>query len=166
MIKKTIGLILVLIIFFFAIKAVSLFPLFTDLVIGNNQSPFQVGTTYMDQINKTYPYNNYGQVNTWPVKYGQDNTLLSKITLEKINGKLVLSIENAKPTRNDLNIWLTNNPELTNKTEYIDFGPLYKNNSIQQYVIDMKGGDISFDEYKNILIVDKNNKVYNKIILK
>lgn len=165
MIKKIIGLILILIICFIAVKSVRFFPLFTDTVIGKNPSPFQIGTSYIDQVKGIYPtyqYQNYGQSS------GQNtnSSILSKVTLEKIEGKLILSIENAKPTRSDLNVWLVNNTEITDKTEYIDFGPLYENQSIRQYIIDMKGADISLQEYNTIMIVDKNYKVYKKIILK
>jgi hypothetical protein len=165
MIRKVIGLIFLLIIVFFAVKAVVFLPSFTDLIIGKNPSPFQIGTSYIDQIKGIYPtyqYQNYGQSSGQNIGSG----ILSKATLEKIEGKLVLSIENAKPTRSDLSIWLINSPEITNKTEYIDFGTLYENQSIRQYVIDMKGADISFQEYNVIVIVDKDYKIYKKIILK
>jgi hypothetical protein len=167
MIRKIIGLMLVLIILFVGFKAISILPVFTDVVIGNNPSPFQVGTSYIDQIMDIYPmhqYQNYGQSTTGNQKI--NNNILSKVTLEKIEGKLILSIENSKTLRSDLSVWLTNNSEITDKTEYIDFGSFYRNQPIRQYVVDMKGGDISLQEFNVIMIVDKDYKVYKKIILK
>ena len=90
---------------------------------------------------------------------------MSKITLEKSYGKLILSVENGNPNT-ELNIWLTNSSSITNKTDYIDFGPLYKSAGVKSYVIDMKGGDISLAEYKNVLIIDKNYKIYGRVLLK
>jgi hypothetical protein len=165
MIKKIIGLILILIIFFIAVKSVKFLPTFTDAVMGKSPSPFQIGTSYIDQIKGIYPtgqYRDYGQSSDQKTSVN----ILSKATLEKIDGKLVLSIENAKPTRSDLNIWLTNSVEITDKTEYIDFGPLYESQAVRKYVVDMKGGDISFNEYNVIMIFDKNYNIYKKIILK
>lgn len=171
MIRKIIGFILVLIIVFFAIKAVVFLPFFADLVIGNNKTPFQIGNSYIEQINKIYPYKNYNQLYSTQIKYNQNinsgNHILDKVTLEKIEGKLILSIENLKPINAELNIWLTNSPEITDRTTYIDFGPVYKKgDSFRQYFFDLKGYDISLDEFNNILLVDKNYKIFNKIILK
>ncbi|MBC7982010.1 hypothetical protein H7X65_02955, partial [Candidatus Parcubacteria bacterium] len=107
-------------------------------------------------------------VNNASIYNSDTNTgVVGKVTLEKTNGKLILSIEAADP-KMDLNIWLTNTSEVTSKTEYVDFGLLTKNPSIVQYVVDMKGGDISFAEYKHVLIVDAKSdyKVYAKVILK
>ena len=169
MIKKFIGLILVLIIFYFAIKALVFLPALSNLVIGPNKSPFQIGTDYVDQINAIYPYNQNAKIQTKnrQVTYASNTrtNIVGKVTLEKSNGKLILSVESANP-KTDLNIWLTNNPEITSETEYVDFGKLVKSESIKQYVIDMKGGDISFAEYNNILIVDANYKLYARIPLK
>lgn len=169
MIKKVIGFILVLIIFYLAIKALVFLPSMTNLIIGPNKSPFQVGTDYVDQVNAIYPYNNQGKVKNISTVYNSDTktTIVSKVTLEKLNGKLILSVESANP-KNDLNIWLTNTSEITNKTEYIDFGTLLKNEGIVQYVIDMKKGNISLTEYKYILLVDTKSdyKIYAKITLK
>lgn len=178
MIKKIIGIILIFIIFYFAIKALTFLPFLNSLVIGSDKSPFQVGTQYVDQINSIYPNSNqntaynsnirYGTgISSEPVGFGNVNrsAILSKITLEKSYGKLILSVENGNPST-DLNIWLTNNQNVTDQTSYIDFGPLYKSVGIKSYVIDMKGGDISLAEYNNVLIVDKNYKVYGRVILK
>ncbi len=169
MIKKVIGLILVLIIFYLAIKALVFLPALTNLVIGPNKSPFQIGTDYVDQVNAIYPYNSQGQIKNTSTVYNSDTktNIVRKVTLEKLNGKLILSVEVANPNA-DLNIWLTNTPEVISTTEYIDFGTLVKNESIMQYVIDMKGGDISFAEYRYVLIVDTKSdyKVYARIILK
>lgn len=162
MIKKLIGLVLILIILFFAIKALVFLPYFTNLVIGNNKSPFQVGTDYVNQINQIYPtYSNQA------IRYNAntDTQYVGRITLQKIDGKLILSTEGVN-TDKQLSIWLTNNNQITNQTEYIDFGRLYKDESIRQYVIDMKGGDISLDVYKYILLVDQNYNIYKTILLK
>ena len=130
MIKKVIGLILVCIIFYLAIKALVFLPSLTNLVIGPNKSPFQVGTDYVDQVNAIYPYNGQATAKNTSTVYNSDtNTkIVSKITLEKLNGKLILSTEASNP-KNDLNIWLTNTPEITSATEYIDFGTLVKSGS-------------------------------------
>lgn len=167
MIKKIIGLVLIFFIFFFAVKAITFLPSINNLVIGPNKSPFQIGTDYIDQINKTYPYQNHGSLKTSPTKYSHNRktSIFSKITLEKLNGRLILSIENANPSTN-LNIWLTDTADITSKTAYIDFGLLHKDVSTRQYVVDMKGGDISLDQYNNVLIVDQNNQIYTKVILK
>ncbi len=161
MFRKLIGLILVLIIFYIAVKALVFLPYFTNLVIGNNKSPFQIGTDYVNQVNQIYP-----QYNNQQIRYNAntDTKYVGRITLEKIEGKLILSIEGAN-TNTPLNIWLTNTAEVTNKTEYIDFGRLSNDESIRQYIIDMKGGDISFDEYKYILLVDEKYKIYKSIVL-
>lgn len=177
MIKKIIGLILVFVIFFFAIKALTLLPSLNSFVIGPNKSPFQVGTEYIDQINKIYPYANGNTFYNGNIKYGTGvsyepsgfgtvtrTSILSKITLEKSYGKLILSVENGNPNT-ELNIWLTNNSNVTNQTSYIDFGPLYKSVGVKSYVVDMKGGDISLAEYKYVLIVDKNYKIYGRVVL-
>ncbi len=163
MIKKFIGLLLIFFIFYLAIKALVFLPFFTDLIIGKNRSPFQVGTDYVNQVNDIYPYNKDSFV------YNNDTktNIIGKVTLEKNSGKLIMYIESADP-KSDLNIWLVNTPEITNKTEYIDFGKLIKNNSIMQYVIDMKGADISLGEYNTVFLVDVNAgyQAYAKIILK
>lgn len=177
MIKKIIGIILIFIIFYFAIKAITLLPIINNFIIGSGKSPFQVGTDYIDQINKIYPYANQNSTYDSNVRYGMgisyepsgfDNVsrsaILSKVTLEKSYGKLILSVENGNPST-DLNIWLTNSPNITNQTSYIDFGQLNKSVGLRTYVIDMKGGDISLSEYKNVLIVDKNYKVYGRVVL-
>ena len=163
MIKKLIGLFLIFIIIYFSVKALVFLPFFTNMIVGSSKSPFQTGTDYVNQMNKIYPYSQNQQV-----IYNQDNNrnkILDKITLEKSYGRLTLSVENARPNIL-LNIWLTNNPQITDKTEYINFGQLYKDESIRDYVVDMKGGDISFDIFKYILIVDQNNNIYAQINLK
>lgn len=178
MIKKIIGLVLICVIFFLTIKALVLLPSLNNLVIGPNKSPFQVGTEYVDQINKIYPYAKQNTSYNSNISYGTGisyepsgfgtitrGSILSKITLEKSYGKLILSVENGNPNTN-LNIWLTNSPNITNQTEYIDFGPLYKSVGVKSYVVDMKGGDISLAEYNNILIVDKSYKIYGRVVLK
>lgn len=178
MIKKFIGLILICVIFYLAIKAVIFLPTLNNLVMGPNKSPFQVGTEYVDQVNKIYQYGNENTHYDSNIRYGgavsgsagglgivTKASILSKVTLEKLYGKLILSIENGNPNT-DLNIWLTNTSDITSQTRYIDFGPLYKNVGIKQYVVDMKGGDVSLFEYKNVLVLDKNYKVYHRVILK
>lgn len=167
MIKKIVGFVLVLILFFFAIKAITFLPYFTNLVVGNNKSPFQIGTDYVDQINQIYPYQNYGKPLPSQVAYntGANPAVLGKVTLQKISGKLILSIENANP-KIPLRVWLTNTRVVTDKTEYVDFGPLRKSTSVQQYVVDMRGGDISLAEYGTALIVDDKMAVYATIVLK
>ncbi len=171
MIKKIIGIILVCVIFFLAIKALTFLPTLNNAVIGPNKSPFQIGTDYVDQINKMYPVeSNYGNQKARQEQQAsyatQTNTKIAyKITLEKSFGKLILSVEDGNPTE-ALNIWLTNTPEITDQTEYIDFGLLQKNVSIKQYVIDMKGGDISLAEFKYVLIVDKDQKLKARVVLK
>ena len=160
MIKRIIGLILILVILFFTVKAITYLPFFTDLIIGSNKSPFQVGTDYVNQINNIYPYNK----NKTVYNVNQNTNIVKKVTLNKIDGKLVLFVENANPKTN-LNIWLTNKVSITDQTEYIDFGILYKDNSIRKYVVDMKGGDISLQEFNNVLIVDKNNNIYERFVL-
>ncbi len=169
MIKKVIGFILVLVIFYLAIKALVFLPSLSNLAIGPNKSPFQVGADYIDQVNTIYPYNNQGRAKKISTVYNSDtNTnIVRKVTLEKLNGKLILSVEAANP-RNELNIWLTNTSEVTSETEYIDFGTLLKNEAITQYTIDMKGKDISFAEYKYVLLVDvkAGYQMYARILLK
>jgi hypothetical protein len=178
MIKKIIGFVLILVIFFFAIKALTFLPQLNSLVIGPNKSPFQIGKETIDQINQIYPYANQNTTYNSNVRYGTGasyaptgfgtvarKAILSKITLEKSYGKLIFSVENGNPIT-ELNIWLTNTPDITNQTEYIDFGRLYKSIGVKSYFVDMKGGDVSLSEYKNVLIVDKNYKVYGKVILK
>lgn len=178
MIKKIIGLVLIGVIFFFAIKAITFLPSLNNFVIGSSKSPFQVGTEYIDQMSKIYPYagqnSNYNSNFTYgssvsynPEGFGKvlNTVLLSKITLEKSYGKLILSVENGNPNT-DLNIWLTNTPDLNENTKFIDFGPLYKSAGIKTYTVDMNGGDIDVAEYKNILIVDKTYKVYGRIVLR
>lgn len=164
MFKKLIGLVLILVIFFLAIKALVLLPTFTNLIIGDNKSPFQIGTDYVNQVNQVYPtYNTNAQ---YRYDNSTDSRYVGRITLEKIDGKLILSVESSNVAPNQkLNIWLTNNSQVTNQTEYIDFGTLYKDGSIRQYVVDMKGGDISFDKYKYILLVDEKYNVYKIINL-
>jgi hypothetical protein len=178
MIKKIIGLVLLGVIFFFAIKAVTFLPSLNNFVIGTNQSPFQLGTEYIDQMNQIYPYASQNTNYNGNFKYGNgvsynpegfgtvlNTVILSKITLEKSYGKLTLSVENGNPNT-DLNIWLTNTPDINENTKYINFGPLYKSAGIKTYVVDTEGGDVSLTEYNTILIIDKNYKIYGKVILK
>jgi hypothetical protein len=170
MIKKFIGLVLMFVIFYLAIQSLVFLPQLTNLVIGENKSPFQVGTDYVNQINEIYPYGNETQFgNKGRIAYNSNtaNNIVGKVTLEKINGKLIMSVESANPKAN-LNIWLVNTPEITSKTEYIDFGKLIRSESILEYVIDMKGGDISFEEYNTVFLVDTNAgyQAYAKILLK
>ena len=167
MFKKIIGFVLILIIFFFAIKALVLLPYFTNLIVGKGKSPFQVGTDYVAQASKIYSVDSFQ--NQAGYTYGGQaqvvqNNLIGKVTLEKIAGKLIMSVENANPKAN-LNIWLTNRATVDDQTVYIDFGPLYKSLSIRQYVVDMRGEDISFEQYSHVLLVDQNNTVYAHIPL-
>ncbi len=163
MIRKFIGLILILLIIYLAIKALVLLPFLTNVVIGKNKSPFQVGTDYVNQINQVYP--TYSNVPQYRYANPNDAKYVGKITLEKSLGKLVLTVEGANRGNEKINIWLTNTPQVTNQTEYIDFGPLITDNGMRQYNIDMKGGDISFDVYKYVLLVDSNYHVYASINL-
>lgn len=175
MIKKVIGLILVCIIFYLAIQALVFLPALTNVVIGPNKSPFQIGADYANQAAGIYPtYDMNGKVvkntavqNTTVHNATTETNIVGKVTLEKINGRLILTVESANP-KTDLNIWLTNTPDVSSKTEYVDFGLLSKSESIIQYVIDMKGGDLSFAEYRYVLLVDtkSGNQVYAKITLK
>jgi len=161
MIKKIVGLVLILTIIFLAIKALVFLPYLTNLVIGDNKSPFQIGTDYVNQVNQIYPtYSNQS------IRYNAntDTQYVGRITLQKIDGKLILSTEGVN-TDKQLSIWLTNNNQITNQTEYIDFGKLYSGQPIRQYTIDMKGGDISLDVYKYILLVDQNYNIYKTILL-
>jgi len=170
MIKKFIGLILMFIIFYLAIKSLVFLPQFTNLVIGQNESPLQIGTDYVNQVNQIYPYDSNGNAknnNIYSYGVNTNTNLVGKITLEKLNGKLMLTTESSNPKSN-LNIWLVNTPEISNKTEYIDFGKLVKSESSMQYMVDMKGGDISFEEYNTVFLVDVSSgyKPYAKIVLK
>ncbi len=178
MIKKIIGLVLLCVIFFFAIKALTQLSTLSSLFIGPSKSPFQVGIGYVNQVNQVYPNANQNTALNSNLTYGNGTSynrsgfgvnlgksILSKITLEKSYGKLILSVENGNPIT-ELNIWLTNTPDITNQTEYIDFGTLLKGGGIKSYTVDMKGGDISLAEYKYVLIVDKDYKIYGKVILK
>lgn len=170
MIKKFIGLVLVLIIFYIGIKSIVLLPVFTNLIIGSNKSPFQIGTDYVNQINQIYPYDSQGlpeNKNLYIYSSDTNTSIVGKITLEKLNGKLIMTVESSNPKAN-LNIWLVNTPEITSETEYIDFGKLTKSPSIIQYIVDMKGGDISFKEYNTVFLVDTNAgyQAYAKILLK
>ena len=174
MLRKLIGLILILMIFYFAIKALVFLPFFTNLVIGDNKSPFQVGTDYVNQVTKeasqvysTAPYgvNSPNTQAQYRYNTNTDTKYVGKITLQKSNGKLIMIVEGSNPGNKKLNIWLTNEAQVTNQTSYIDFGVLTNDESARQYVVDMKGGDISFDEYRYVLIVDSSYKVYKIINL-
>ena len=88
MIKRIIGLILILVTLFFTVKAITYLPFFTDLIIGSNKSPFQVGTDYVNQINNVYSYNK----NKTVYNINQNTSIVKKVTLNKIDGKLVLFV--------------------------------------------------------------------------
>jgi hypothetical protein len=170
MIKKFIGLVLMFVIFYLAVKSLVFLPQLTNLVIGPNKSPFQVGTDYVNQKNEIYPYGNDGKAkkeNVYAYGINTNTDIVGKITLEKLNGKLILTTESSNSNAN-LNIWLVNTPEITSETEYIDFGKLIKSQSILQYTVDMKGSDISFKEYNTVFLVDTSAgyQPYAKIILK
>lgn len=170
MIKKFIGLVLMFVIFYLGIKSLVFLPQLTNLVIGPSKSPFQVGTDYVNQINEIYPYGNDGKAkkeNVYAYGANTNTDIVGKITLEKLNGKLMLTTESSNTNAN-LNIWLVNTPEITSETEYIDFGKLTKSQSVIQYRVDMKGGDISFKEYNTVFLVDiaAGYQPYAKIILK
>lgn len=171
MFKKIIGLALLVLLVIFTIKAVKLLPYFSNAIIGPNKSPYQVGTSYVDQVQKqidaTYPYQ-YTKIRYGNAKYytNTDNAkqYIGRVTLEKINGNLNLTIENAQtPTR--LNAWLINTETINDQTEYVDFGIVQNSNSIKNYSIDMQGGDISLDEFKTIVFVDSQNQIYATINL-
>ncbi len=158
-----------LLIVYMAFKALVFLPSFTNLIIGPNKSPLQIGTDYVEQINDIYPYNSHDMIQNKNIvlqNSSTDTKIVSKVTLKKLNGNLILTIESANPMREDLSIWLTDTSEVTNDTNFVDFGKLLKSSSIRQYFVDMKGSDLSFEQYKNILIVDSNYQVYEKIMLK
>jgi len=165
--KKVIGIILVLILFYVAIKAFVFMPALTNAIVGSNKSPFQVGTDYVSEINAIYPYNSKGKLVKNDVKYSTNTatSIIGKATLQKINGKLRLTVESADP-KTELKMWVTNTPEITNETDYIDFGLLLKSVSLREYVIDMKGGDVSLNEFKYLLIVDSAMQVHATIVFK
>lgn len=170
MIKKFIGLMLMFVIFYLAIKSLVFLPQFTNLVIGQSKSPLQIGTDYVNQVNQIYPYDSNGSIkkdNIYSYGVNTNTNLVGKITLEKLNGKLMLTTESSNPKK-DLNIWLVNTPEISDKTQYIDFGKLIRSESSMQYTVDMKGDDISFKEYNTVFLVDVSAgyKTYAKIVLK
>ena len=167
--KKVIGLVMMLLIVYIAFKSLVFLPSLTNLIIGPNKSPFQIGTDYVEQMNAVYPYNGQNTVQNKNIVLQNSQTktkIVGKITLEKLNGNLILTVESANPGRDDLSIWLTDTSEVTNDTNFVDFGKLLKSSSIRQYFVDMKGSDLSFERYKNILIVDSNYQVYARILLK
>jgi hypothetical protein len=173
MFKKLIGIVLLVFIVFLAIKSLSYLPYFTNAVLGSGESPFQTGQQYVDQINKMYPMGSYGaskpgSKNTQNISYGVKSSanIIGKVTLEKSNSTLVLTVESANPNPSlGLHIWLTNTPNISNQTQYIDFGLLQNSLSFQTYTVDMKGGDLDLTQYNNLLIVDSNNNIYSRVLL-
>lgn len=154
------------------INARKILPSINNFAIGSGKikSPLDIGTSYVDQIEKMSPkisgassYNGsaigYG---SFQQKINNVGTTKNRATLEKNNGKLMLYAENIQTDPNlKLSFWLANTTTFSNQTEYVDFGPIKSGSGTQTYSIDLHGGDLDISVYKYLMIVDpKTYQIY------
>lgn len=181
-IKKVIGLILVIAIIFLLINARKILPSLNSLALGGNttKTPFQVGTNYVDQIEKMTPkisgagtytgsaigygsfVNPYSYTGDTGNGYAATPSNKARATLEKNNGQLVLHMENIQiPSTPPIHVWLTNTQAIGNDTEYVDFGQVKSALGVQSFGVNLNAGDIDLSVYRYLMIVDPvSYKIY------
>lgn len=167
LIKKIIGLVLFIGIIFLLINARKILPAISNFSVGSGKvpTPFQLGTTYVDQIESMTPKMNYGAGYTGAaIGYGSfqggstapaKGVKQGRATLEKNNGQLVLYVENITvTTATPVHFWLANTSTISNQTEYVDFGQLRTGTGIQSYGVGLNSGDLDLSVYRYLMIVD------------
>lgn len=170
-VKKIIGLMIVIGIILLLVNAKKILPSLNNLALGGgtNKTPFQIGTSYVEQIEKMAPQVNYGTGYTPATTgYGFFNSSSraagnnARATVAKSNGQIVISVENIQTNSNiPLYMWLTNTSTISGQTEYVDFGQIRNTLGVQSYVVNLNGGDIDLSVYKYLLLVDPTtNKLY------
>jgi hypothetical protein len=190
-IGKIIGLIAIALIILLIVNFKTVLPYFDRLATGGTLSPVQIGADYMNQINKFYPnvyagisggkatgytgqplastYTNYFTQNGSGISTTRKSGMAqSKVTVEKVGNILSVTTEYLSiPTslQGIDHIWIANTPTISNATTYIDLG-VVKSGGIQTYATDLGPQDISFRQYRYIMIVNPRDfTVYSQSTL-
>ncbi len=186
LIKKIIGLIIIIGIIFMLLNAKNVVSNIGNIANGSGRilTPFQVGTSYVEQIEAITPKMNYDTKYTGSaIGYGSFSTYTydsngvavaskktkknqGRATLEKNNTQLILYTENITVTTNTpVHFWLANTQTILNETEYVDFGQAKMQAGIQTYVVDMNSGDLDLTVYKYLMIVDPTTFTIHAVAL-
>lgn len=181
-IKKIIGLIIIIAIVFVLINSRKFLPSINNLALGNSKvlTPFQIGTSYVDQIEQMSPKVNssyrehssalgYGSFSNAYTYNGskRNSQVKGVVTIEKIQGQLHLSVENIQaPAKSNMRYWLTNRPNISDQTEYVDFGKVESTSGVLTYTVNLHNADIDMTVFKYLMIVDPQTyTVYSVAVL-
>ncbi len=175
-IGKIISLIAIALIVLLLINFRTVLPYLDRLATKGTLSPVQIGASYMERINKFYAnvytslsggkasgYTGASQALTYSDYFTQNaapsGATRAQVTVEKVGQILSVTTEYLYiPTslQGIARIWITNTPTISDATTYIDLG-LVTNGGIQSYAANLGPQDISFREYRYIMIVDPRN---------
>ncbi|MEN9604931.1 MAG: hypothetical protein RJB39_616 [Candidatus Parcubacteria bacterium] len=161
--RKLIGLFFLVIIFFIILKSKSILPRMSNWVIGPEQTPFQIGTSYIDEIYKAPGYGGEGDamyaaktaslVQGWPRS-------MRAVTVSKTGSKITISVEGvAVPTGLPLAFWLSDTPDITNKTKYINFGKIVGPYTFREYAANVGKVQVDLKTYKYLMVVNTETYV-------
>lgn len=155
--RKLIGLFFLVIIFFIILKSGTILPRISNWVIGPEKTPFQIGTSY---INEIYKAPGYGGSNVmYQAKYAALNPgyprTMRAATVAKTGSKITLTVEGvAVPVGTPWAFWLANTPDITDKTKYINFGRIAEPYTFREYPTSIGNTKVDLIEYKHLMIVN------------
>ncbi len=147
MFKKLIGLILLVVIFFFLINSKGMLSFLNTIALGPTKTPIQVGSLYSARGESV--------VGTFKIQNPQGvNKVFGAATVSKVDNQLVLIAEHiALPIERPWSFWLSNTPTISNATNYVDFGKVTPPYSYKEYLVGVETG-LNLSVYKYLMILD------------
>lgn len=163
--RKLIGLFFLVILFFIILKSKTILPRISNWMVGPEKTPFQIGSSYIEEIYKLPSYTGETSLayQSRFATFTSGQRAVRAITVSRVDTRVTLTVEDvAVPIGTPWVFWLSNTPDITNKTRYIDFGKISEPYTFHEYYTNTGQTKIDLAQYKYVLIVDpKTYQVYS-----
>ena len=144
--KKLIGLLLVVVIFLILINLSPIISSLSTVALGPVKSPVQLGSlyaTYGTSVSGIFVIANPQGV----------NKTFGGVTLTKVDTMISLLTENIVIPQGVWSFWLTDTPNISSQTNYVDFGPVSKPFSYKEHKVGVPEG-FNIGSYRYLMIVN------------
>lgn len=147
--KKLIGLLLIVIIFLLLINMSSIARGLNTIVLGPVKSPTQLGSFYA--TNGASVSGIFEILNPQGV-----NKTFGGVTLSKTGTMVTLVTENIVIPQGNWALWLTDTPNISGQTNYVDFGSITKPLDYKEYSVGVPESFV-VGSYRYIMIINPEN---------
>lgn len=157
-IRKIIALFFLVILFFVIVQSKTLLTRISNWMIGPEKTPFQIGSSYIEEIYKLPSYTGDGD-GTYQSRFASLNPgyprTMRAATVSKTGSTVSLIVEGvAVPVAMPLAFWLANTPDVTNKTKYVNFGKIVEPYTFREYPTSIGNTSVDLAVYRYLMLVN------------